>query len=124
MIRRPPRSTLFPYTTLFRSGAPLGWRPARVSLQRRDARSGRGACGLPARVRAHPRLALVSRSTCAQAQGLLKEEKARGGQSLRPSGKIKDECLGLVHAGELQRLLSRNARGIPLLEELAVEPHP
>src|SRR2546429_5126232 len=24
MIRRPPRSTLFPYTTLFRSGA-LGW---------------------------------------------------------------------------------------------------
>src|SRR2546426_3416549 len=26
MIRRPPRSTLFPYTTLFRSGARL-WRP-------------------------------------------------------------------------------------------------
>src|SRR3712207_9282034 len=24
MIRRPPRSTLFPYTTLFRSGAALG----------------------------------------------------------------------------------------------------
>src|SRR3712207_8123067 len=23
MIRRPPRSTLFPYTTLFRSGAPV-----------------------------------------------------------------------------------------------------
>src|SRR3712207_8561174 len=30
MIRRPPRSTLFPYTTLFRSElrAPLTWRPA------------------------------------------------------------------------------------------------
>src|SRR2546427_7523344 len=30
MIRRPPRSTLFPYTTLFRSPAPRGWaeRPA------------------------------------------------------------------------------------------------
>src|SRR2546425_13370707 len=28
MIRRPPRSTLFPYTTLFRScGAPLSHRP-------------------------------------------------------------------------------------------------
>src|SRR2546426_3143912 len=26
MIRRPPRSTLFPYTTLFRSHA-FGWRP-------------------------------------------------------------------------------------------------
>src|SRR2546429_3792520 len=27
MIRRPPRSTLFPYTTLFRSRNPLPWRP-------------------------------------------------------------------------------------------------
>src|SRR5256885_8692352 len=26
MIRRPPRSTLFPYTTLFRSGRPVGYR--------------------------------------------------------------------------------------------------
>src|SRR5256885_13163437 len=25
MIRRPPRSTLFPYTTLFRSPHPAGW---------------------------------------------------------------------------------------------------
>src|SRR3989442_9634962 len=35
MIRRPPRSTLFPYTTLFRSGSrghepPLGWRDRAV----------------------------------------------------------------------------------------------
>src|SRR5688572_32093251 len=29
MIRRPPRSTLFPYTTLFRSGSVL-YRPARL----------------------------------------------------------------------------------------------
>src|SRR2546425_8212638 len=27
MIRRPPRSTLFPYTTLFRSAAHMGMRP-------------------------------------------------------------------------------------------------
>src|SRR5688572_31290024 len=27
MIRRPPRSTLFPYTTLFRSGRDLGFTP-------------------------------------------------------------------------------------------------
>src|SRR5258706_9668777 len=27
MIRRPPRSTLFPYTTLFRSEAPAGYLP-------------------------------------------------------------------------------------------------
>src|SRR6266513_4506780 len=33
MIRRPPRSTLFPYTTLFRSGAP---RPAPPGSPRPD----------------------------------------------------------------------------------------
>src|SRR5437588_8668723 len=31
MIRRPPRSTLFPYTTLFRSSAGIEVRPASVS---------------------------------------------------------------------------------------------
>src|SRR2546423_11128144 len=42
MIRRPPRSTLFPYTTLFRSevvdraGHPL---PARISVTRSDGRA-------------------------------------------------------------------------------------
>src|SRR6476620_12448800 len=29
MIRRPPRSTLFPYTTLFRSPSARHWRPVR-----------------------------------------------------------------------------------------------
>src|SRR3712207_7503289 len=36
MIRRPPRSTLFPYTTLFRSGDVLG----RAEHQRRPALRG------------------------------------------------------------------------------------
>src|SRR2546430_7432205 len=35
MIRRPPRSTLFPYTTLFRSGNP-GPPPPRRSEKQRD----------------------------------------------------------------------------------------
>src|SRR5437870_10980599 len=39
MIRRPPRSTLFPYTTLFRSHCRSGRRPARVApAERRHAR--------------------------------------------------------------------------------------
>src|SRR3712207_7829628 len=38
MIRRPPRSTLFPYTTLFRSRAPGRGRPTP-----REAREGRPA---------------------------------------------------------------------------------
>src|SRR5437016_10963750 len=39
MIRRPPRSTPFPYTTLFRSQCAAGYRPTRRSspLQTRSA---------------------------------------------------------------------------------------
>src|SRR5256885_9427296 len=42
MIRRPPRSTLFPYTTLFRSllGPGPGGRPGRVGDAARGARDG------------------------------------------------------------------------------------
>src|SRR3712207_9013365 len=39
MIRRPPRSTLFPYTTLFRSPDPLWSKPRCKEL--RDAREAR-----------------------------------------------------------------------------------
>src|SRR3712207_6952983 len=34
MIRRPPRSTLFPYTTLFRSAYPTGYRDLGDFLER------------------------------------------------------------------------------------------
>src|SRR2546429_6827659 len=40
MIRQPPRSTLFPYTTLFRSLAGAG---AHVLIANRDAESGEAA---------------------------------------------------------------------------------
>src|SRR2546422_5173040 len=60
MIRRPPRSTLFPYTTLFRSGPEWGIRaapaePGRAASSdaRRDARTGRSG-GLDRRVAARP----------------------------------------------------------------------
>src|SRR5947199_6950967 len=46
MIPRPPRSTLFPYTTLFRSSRPqpprsgaAAWRKAGACLRRRTART-------------------------------------------------------------------------------------
>src|SRR2546430_7523855 len=42
MIRRPPRSTLFPYTTLFRSVVP-GSARTRGRHERQIGRSGRGA---------------------------------------------------------------------------------
>src|SRR3712207_8072681 len=63
MIRRPPRSTLFPYTTLFRSGCLDRVRATRNrgrrSLRRRPSLSGSrffprnhvlGPCSLPTRV--------------------------------------------------------------------------
>src|SRR5256886_4091604 len=37
MIRRPPRSTLFPYTTLFRSLLPARLQPAGAAAVERDA---------------------------------------------------------------------------------------
>src|SRR3712207_9271909 len=40
MIRRPPRSTLFPYTTLFRSREPFG--PELVRVHGQDDRRTRG----------------------------------------------------------------------------------
>src|SRR2546428_4498761 len=44
MIRRPPRSTLFPYTTLFRSAASAGLR--RIAEDVVDAQAGEGATHL------------------------------------------------------------------------------
>src|SRR2546426_9010672 len=59
MIRRPPRSTLFPYTTLFRSlrsdprGDPGGL-PELQGVHGRGAAASSQAPSLPARLRTHP----------------------------------------------------------------------
>src|SRR5436305_8064398 len=45
MIRRPPRSTLFPYTTLFRSHRRLGKRAGLRLLRHRIARAGGARAG-------------------------------------------------------------------------------
>src|SRR2546426_1244344 len=55
MIRRPPRSTLFPYTTLFRS---LGELHAEILIKER--RESHGA--LPGELRRDPRVAQASRA--------------------------------------------------------------
>src|SRR3712207_8794563 len=55
MIRRPPRSTLFPYTTLFRSSS-MSWRSTR-----------RAAAGDPMPKRVAPMLAVLSELPSQQA---------------------------------------------------------
>src|SRR3712207_8423387 len=54
MIRRPPRSTLFPYTTLFRSAHARVGQPQRLRARVRRGRGRRGGAHL--RVAAVPRL--------------------------------------------------------------------
>src|SRR2546425_5271001 len=56
MIRRPPRSTLFPYTTLFRSVPAAALRPAGLSGDRAARRA--RLVGERAAARAHPRRAV------------------------------------------------------------------
>src|SRR2546425_3754682 len=59
MIRRPPRSTLFPYTTLFRSGSSNDWKRASNMRGNLGAGAGPGNCapeqapGGPADVNVH-----------------------------------------------------------------------
>src|SRR2546422_7625098 len=50
MIRRPPRSTLFPYTTLFRSPSLQAWTTRSIRRARGHTRSGADT----AAVRSHP----------------------------------------------------------------------
>src|SRR3712207_7751862 len=52
MIRRPPRSTLFPYTTLFRSRRPAGYRELERRVRQVRGRGGRGRWGRSATGRA------------------------------------------------------------------------
>src|SRR2546422_6420178 len=92
MIRRPPRSTLFPYTTLFRSR--LCWtgpahRPAGgFEIHRARARAGRN----PGQPRPHPGIHARSEEHTSELQSrlhlvcrLLLEKKKNKGEKLQPA---------------------------------------
>src|SRR3712207_9488453 len=81
MIRRPPRSTLFPYTTLFRSGARISAGPEG------DPEDGvvavvRGAVLVAVARRAQPQVAAGRRLDGAQPAVLALEEAALVGQAV------------------------------------------
>src|SRR5256885_7836384 len=74
MIRRPPRSTLFPYTTLFRSGQGVQGQVRRVqSRLRQDQEGDRGGQGRQRR----------GRVGLQQGQGVLREGQGGDRKSTR-----------------------------------------
>src|SRR2546430_7019824 len=101
MIRRPPRSTLFPYTTLFRSsGSRLGSRPAdqirNLRLERRT-RAGLKSQGNKSRSEEHTsELQSQSNLVC---RLLLEKKKTNGHTVTRRS----IPCPG--HSGWLKRMV-------------------
>src|SRR3712207_8276909 len=72
MIRRPPRSTLFPYTTLFRS-RPVGRGGEHEVTGRRDRGTGSGSRGAPSPPYCAPPSALLT-SRSADASSARSEE--------------------------------------------------
>src|SRR3712207_6857383 len=62
MIRRPPRSTLFPYTTLFRSAPAAVAVDRRTGPGRRQGTQGRGAAGVSRPAGPLPRPAAAGRA--------------------------------------------------------------
>src|SRR2546430_4950168 len=96
MIRRPPRSTLFPYTTLFRSITSCGvWRTARIVWVRIEVFVVAGDAGHDHRSEEHTsELQSQSNLVCR----LLLEKKKHGGEE----GDVERR-----HAGQIKRLASR-----------------
>src|SRR2546426_1929962 len=81
MIRRPPRSTLFPYTTLFRSRR---WPPAQEG-------------GPPVRLRAGPRLRRQPRLALS-APVVLRRPRGRQGRQDRKSTRLNSSHLVISYA--------------------------
>src|SRR5256884_5062253 len=93
MIRRPPRSTLFPYTTLFRSRA---LPRAADAVEARQGRAARPRPLLPDRVRdlPHPHPAhRVQPSPSPEQPGVCRLHRP---PAARYGGRLGDICLGLA----------------------------
>src|SRR3989449_10133678 len=103
MIRRPPRSTLFPYTTLFRSRGEAPPRGEEVVDHARAEHPGRQA-GQDAEAEGHREAAYGAAAELKQ-----DEPRAEGGDV-----RVADRVPGPLVAG-----LDRRARGLPQAQLLA-----
>src|SRR5256885_10104034 len=85
MIRRPPRSTLFPYTTLFRSVQPRGDRDGPRILHPR------GAPAIPAAM-PHLRAATGQRRDLSRQVLVLGERRGAGPRSEEHTSELQSPC--------------------------------
>src|SRR2546430_5571803 len=102
MIRRPPRSTLFPYTTLFRSrSASLRWppSPARCCPGRRSGR-----------VRSEEHTSELQSQSNLVCRLLLEKKKGSGDLQLRVG--IEHHADGLLAIAERRVVQAHVARGL------------
>src|SRR3712207_7442120 len=88
MIRRPPRSTLFPYTTLFRSFADLGTYYHRRNADKLDA----AVAALPALLQD------ISSKVRAQAPRLVHNPKTRWRSTDRKSTRLNSSHANISYA--------------------------
>src|SRR5437899_9011543 len=86
MMRRPPRSTLFPYTTLFRSQLGIG-----IAVTDVEEQAGNGAVGRP-----HVARALVQRGVSADINEAFERYLGRGRD--RKSTRLNSSHLGISYA--------------------------
>src|SRR6266478_5040607 len=104
MIRRPPRSTLFPYTTLFRSR----WR-ASVSF----------GCGWRHVMRG---LAMLDFAACQSGENFC-HQLARGGRAQFNRDAIVP-ALRLVDEVDAEGVVERRVEGVIVIDVGCVDPHP
>src|SRR2546430_16694463 len=127
MIRRPPRSTLFPYTTLFRSGA-VESRAAAVSaaplpaLPRGVSPGPADRAGLGRRLERHRPRAGGAEAVPGRAQRV----RARGGSVPRARLGALPPQLHVVEPGRVRRRAARDqagARARPVLRLTEIRAH-
>src|SRR3712207_7174600 len=89
MIRRPPRSTLFPYTTLFRSGQLIGGRHFAGRLARLKHSEGAGESCL---------ISLIDKTAQVETEKNLRAEMLRDSLTGLPNRDRKSTRLNSSHA--------------------------
>src|SRR2546425_5293361 len=99
MIRRPPRSTLFPYTTLFRS-RPAGWIASRSAASAVRCSSGSACSNTSRRKRSEEHTSELQSLAYLVCRLLLEKKKKKNEHRATDSLYQHERTRGRVHARE------------------------